>query len=147
MTPANKLKLNALLNELYEQGTSTEDIVEVITDGMTSSDQITLIEDILTGVKDKDQVSDFIERSARDLIEHSKVYKDSLLEEYEAKYLLKHIKESEELDDYVQNRIERESALIIPPKMLTLDKISRLEYFIKTLFPYQNEQSQIQINF
>jgi hypothetical protein len=159
MTPTHKQKLQDILAELYEAGDSPEDIVEVITDDMTSSDQIVLIEDILTGVKDKDQVNEFLVEGVKDLIQHKNYDAIALLEEYEINDVLKVVSESDNLEDFIVNQLGndddlKESVLFsiganinIPSKLLTMDKQYRIENFIKQLFPYYNEQSQIQMNF
>ena len=159
MKPANKLKLKTLLAELHEDGEDTEGIVEVITDELNSSEQIDLIEDILTGVKDEDQVNDFIERSARDLIAHSKLYAESILEEYKDSDLLKAVSDEDEIEKFIKDKLRSDDGMCesvlysiggniqINPKLFTLDKMSRLEEFMNTLFPYHNEQTQIQLNF
>ena len=159
MNPENKLKLKELLAELYEAGDTTEDIVEVITDELLPSEQISLIEDILTGVKDKDKVNEFIERSAKDLIEHDDVYSDNILNSYTDKELLDHVTHEDEIENFINKQLQendwlRKMVLIqlgdnvqIPSNLLTMDKQSRLEDFIQSLFPYYNEQQSIQFNF
>jgi hypothetical protein len=160
MTAENKLKLLTLLNELYEQGETPEDIVEVITDELLPSECIDLIEDILTGVKDKDTVNDFIEKAAINLIEHSNLYAESLIGYFDADTFYKALSGADGLEDFMVTELNKDDylrdsvlssidgeAVYFAPKMLTLDKYSRLEGFIMSLFPYQNEQSQIQMNF
>lgn len=151
MKPENRIKLLALLSELYEAGETTETILKVTLEGLTETEVFEEVDLILAETPKNYRYYEMLEEMVEEVANREDYQAKSLVNCFDDKFLLDCIKSSNVMEDYIGFCIDESnsenSAILIPPQMLTNDKKSRLEDFIQSLFPYYNEQTQIQLNF
>lgn len=155
MTQSQKEKLKTVLNELYESGVETSDMIGCISEGLVDSEKIGLAEDILEGVNETDKEyfsAELMNRYCNEgnglqliinNIGESDIINAAMGVDYIrlAKAVAKDVDLVREINDRCNESVR------IPYKMLTMDKQDKLRDFLAVLFPYYNEQQALELNF